>query len=128
MKNLLRILGIFGLILFTVSCGKNTDPADKDLFVGTYEGTVGYSDNNDEVHADDSSVTVVKIGKKYNFEFNKSGIPMLKGVEFEKEGQNAILNIDFKEGIRVVKIDESSLYILYSKDGKSWSANTKRKK
>lgn len=126
MKNLLRMLGMFGLILFAVSCGKNTDPSKSDLFVGTYDGSVGYVDNDDDVQADDSSVTVVKVGDKYNFKFNKSGIPMLKGIEFKEEGKNSLVNLDFKEGLNVVKIDESNLYILYSKDGQKWTAQAKR--
>lgn len=126
MKNLLRILGMFGLILFAVSCGKNTDPSKSDLFVGTYDGTVSYSDSDDKVNSDDSSVTVAKVGSKYNFNFNKSGILMLKGVEFKEEGKNSLINLDFKEGLNVIKIDESSLYILYTKDGKKWTAEAKR--
>lgn len=126
MRNLLRILGLFGFVLFAVSCGKNTDPSKSDLFVGTYDGTVSYVDNDDDIKSDESSVTVVKVGNKYNFKFNKSGIPMLKGIEFKEEGKNSLVNLDFEEGVNVIKIDESNLYILYSKDGQKWSAKTKR--
>lgn len=126
MKNLIRILGMFGLILFAVSCGKNTSPSKSDLFVGTYHGTVSYSDDDDEVKSDDSSVTIVKVGNKYNFKFNQSGIPMLSGIEFEKKGKNNLVNLDFEEGMKVIRVDASTLHILYAKDGENWSANAKR--
>lgn len=99
MKNALRILGLLGLFVFAISCGKNTNPSDKDLFVGTYEGTVGYTDNNDEVHSDDSSITVVKVGDKYNFQFNKSGIPMLTGIELNEKNKSTTVNLDFEDGL-----------------------------
>src|SRR5699024_6765633 len=126
MRNLLKVIGIFSLILIVAACSKDDDPADNDLFVGTYEGSVGYHDDDTDISSDDSSVTVVKAGKNYNFNFNKSGIPALTGVEFKKDGDHAVVNIDFEEGVQVITINESKLFILYSKDGKTWSANASR--
>lgn len=126
MKNALKVLGLLGLFVFVLSCGKNSNPSNEDLFVGTYEGSVSYKDNNDDVHSDDSSVTVVKVGDKYNFQFNKSGIPMLTGIKFNREGKNTMVNLDFEDGLRVINIDANSLNIHYSKDGKTWTAKAKR--
>lgn len=127
MKNVLKLLGIVSLIFIVSSC-KHKDPADSDLFVGTYKGSVEFTDNDNDndVSSDDSSVTVVKAGNNYNFNFNKSGIPALTGVKFEKDGNHAVVNVDFEDGMQVVTITKSKLYILYSKDGKTWSANATR--
>jgi len=126
MKKALRIFAVICLTLAVVSCSKDDDPADNDLFVGTYEGRVSYSDGSTEIDSDDSSVTVVKTGSNYNFNFNKSGIPMLTGVKFKEDGDNTLVNVDFEEGLHVVRITASSLNILYSKDGQTWTANCTR--
>lgn len=126
MKNTLKILGLLGLFVFAMSCGKKTNPSNKDLFIGTYEGTVGYSDDNDDIHSDDSSVTVVKVGDKYNFQFNKSGIPMLTGIEFNKKEKNTSINLDFEDGLRVIRVDANSLFIHYSKGDRTWTAKATR--
>jgi len=126
MKNLLRVLGIFSLIFIAAACSKDDDPADNDLFVGTYDGSVSYTDGDDEISSDDSSVTVVKAGNNYNFKFNKSGIPTLKGVEFEEDGDHGVINVDFEDGVQFITINQSKLRILYSKDGETWTANAER--
>lgn len=126
MKNSLRFLGLLGLFLFAISCGKNTNPVNKDLFVGTYDGSVGYSDSNDNIQSDESAITVIKVGRKYNFQFSQAGIPALNGIEFNKKEKGASINVDFKNGIRVVRIDAHNLAIDYSKDGKKWTAKAKR--
>jgi putative lipoprotein len=36
------------------------------------------------------------------------------------------VNIDWKEGIRKIRINVSSFNILYAKEGKIWTANAKR--
>lgn len=126
MKNSLRILGLLGLFLFAFSCGKNTNPVNKDLFVGTYEGSVGYSDNNDDIHSDNSAITVIKLGRKYNLQFKQAGIPTLSGIEFNKMEKGKSINVDFKEGVREIRIDAHNLYIDYSKDGEKWTAQAKR--
>ena len=109
----------------SISCSKKDDPADNNLFVGTYKGKISYSDGKEKKAADNGSVTVVKAGNDYYFRFS-DGIPDLKGVSFKKEGDNTLVNIDLQEGVKLIRIDASSLKILYTQDGKIWTANGKR--
>lgn len=127
MKNTLKVLGLICLMFVAFSCSKDDDPADNDFFVGTYKGKVSYKDGDSVKSNDDGKVTVVKVASKtkYNFKFS-DGIPNLTGVEFEEDGDNSLINIDFEDGIRVITIDESNLYILYTKDDKVWSADATR--
>ena len=109
----------------SISCSKKDDPADNDLFVGTYKGKISYSDGKEKKDADNGSVTVVKAGNDYYFRFS-DGIPDLKGVSFKKQGDNTLVNIDLQEGVKLIRIDASSLKILYTQDGKIWTANGNR--
>ncbi|MEB3074106.1 hypothetical protein [Capnocytophaga gingivalis] len=109
----------------SISCSKKDDPADNNLFVGTYKGKISYSDGKEKKAADNGSVTVVKAGNDYYFRFS-DGIPDLKGVSFKKEGDNTLVNIDLQEGVKLIRIDASSLKILYTQDGKIWTANGNR--
>ena len=109
----------------SISCSKKDDPADNNLFVGTYKGKITYSDGKEKKGADDGSVTVVKAGNDYYFRFS-DGIPDLKGVSFKKQGDNTLVNIDLQEGVKLIRIDASSLKILYTQDGKIWTANANR--
>jgi putative lipoprotein len=36
------------------------------------------------------------------------------------------VNIDWKEGVKIIRINAYSLNILYTKEGKIWTANAKR--
>lgn len=128
MKKILSLTALICLIIVaisSVSCSKNDDPADHDLFVGTYKGHISYTDADGKKSADNGSVTVVKAGGEYYFRFS-DGIPDLKGVRFKKDGDHTLVNIDLKEGLHFVRIDASSLTILYTKDNKVWTANAKR--
>lgn len=109
----------------SISCSKKDDPADNNLFVGTYKGKISYSDGKEKKAADNGSVTVVKAGNDYYFRFS-DGIPDLKGVSFKKEGDNTLVNIDLQKGVKLIRIDASSLKILYTQDGKIWTANGNR--
>ena len=114
------------LVAFSsISCSKNDDPADNDLFVGTYKGKISFLKGEEKKSFDNGSVTVVKTGNDYYFRFS-DGIEDLKGVSFKKEGDNRLVNIDFEDGVKYIKIDASSLTILYTTDGKTWTANAKR--
>ena len=114
------------LVAFScISCSKNDDPADNDLFIGTYKGKVSYSDSQQKKSADNGAVTVIKTGNDYYFRFS-DGIPDLKGVSFKKEGDNTLVNIDLKDGVKIIRINASSLNILYTTDGKTWIANASR--
>ena len=109
----------------SISCSKKDDPADNDLFVGTYKGSISYLKGNEKKSFDNGSVTVVKAGNNYYFRFS-DGIPDLKGVSFKKEGDNTLVNIDLQEGLKLIRINASSLKILYTQDGKTWTANANR--
>ena len=114
------------LVAFSsISCSKNDDPADNDLFVGTYKGKISYTNGQEQKAADNGSVTVVKTGNDYYFRFS-DGIEDLKGVSFKKEGDNTLINVDLQDGLKVIRINASSLYILYTTDGKTWTVNAKR--
>ena len=125
MKKIIALVSVICLSLVAFSCSKNDDPADNDLFVGTYKGSISYSDGQEKKSFDNGSVTVVKTGNDYYFRFS-DGIEDLKGVSFKKEGDNRLVNIDLKEGVQYIKIDASSLTMLYTTDGKTWTANAKR--
>lgn len=128
MKKILRISAIICLALITFACSKDDDPVDNDFFVGTYEGPVAYTnDDGDKESHDNGKVTVIKVASKtkYNFEFS-NGIPNLNGVDFEEDGDNRLINVDFEDGVQYIKIDESSLKMLYTKDNQTWEANVER--
>ncbi len=123
-----KILSIMAIVLLTVSlftsCKKDDDPADNDLFVGTYRGSVSYNTDGETISKDNGSVTVVKIGDKYNFAFSDA-IPDITGVEFAKENDNTYINIG-GDATSYIRINASTLKILYVKDGKRWGADCTR--
>jgi len=125
MKNLWKIIGVLmvGLIVFT-ACSKDDDPADNDLFVGTYKGAISYLKDGETKSVEKGSVTVAKVGGKYNFAFS-DGIENITGVEFRKEGDNTYINIG-GDATSYIRIDASTLKMLYIKDGKTWTANCSR--
>ena len=126
-KNFVLFSVIFlSLVAFScASCSKNDDPADNDLFVGTYKGKISYLDGETKKFADNGSVTVLKAGNDYYFRFS-DGIPDIKGIKFKKEGDHSLVNIDLQDGVKIIRINASSLNILYTTDGKTWTANAKR--
>lgn len=122
MKKTMKILGtLFLAVVFVASCSKENDPTDDNLFVGTYNGSVSYTDtdSNTDISTDDGRVTLVKVGDSYNFDFS-DGIPSLKGIKMEKN-QNILI-----DSSGALKIDEGNLTIAYSKDGETWGANCTR--
>lgn len=129
MKKILKLMGILSLALVVFSCSKKDDPSDNDLFVGTYKGSISFTDKDgNNKSADDGAVTVVKTGNTYYFRFS-DGIENLTGVNFKKEGDSGLINIDLNENgveLKVIRISASKLYIDYTKDGKKWTANTNR--
>ena len=128
MKKLFTLVTLIciSLVAFSsISCSKNDDPADNDLFVGTYKGKISFLKGEEKKSFDNGSVTVVKTGNDYYFRFS-DGIEDLKGVSFKKEGDNRLVNIDFEDGVKYIKIDSSSLTMLYTTEGKTWTANAKR--
>lgn len=127
MKKSIQLAVCFLFALFAAvtvsSCDKDTDPADKDFFIGTYSGHISYNDGETSISKDDGTINVVKVGDTYSFIFN-GGIPDLKGVKFDKKSANTYVSIG--TGLTGITITESSLTMLVSKDGKTWTANCKR--
>ena len=106
MKKLFTLVTLIciSLVAFSsISCSKKDDPADNDLFVGIYKGKISYTNGQDQKAADNGSVTVVKTGNDYYFRFS-DGIEDLKGVSFKKEGDNRLVNIDFEDGVKYIKL------------------------
>ncbi len=126
MKNVLKIFGVFCIAFLAFSCSKDDDPANNDLFVGTYNGPISYAADGENISVDDGAVTVVKTGNNYYFRFS-DGIPDLTGVEFENDGDNVLVNVDFEDGVQYIRITASTLRMLYTKDGnKTWTADCDR--
>lgn len=120
-----KMLFVASLIAFvSLACSKDDDPADNDLFVGKYKGHITYTKGETHIDAKDGKVEVVKVGKDYNFIFSDD-IPNLTGVRFEKDGDHTVINIGSDEA-HLIKIDASTLFIAYTKDGEIWSANCTR--
>jgi hypothetical protein len=124
MKKTIQFFGML-LIALTVfsSCKKDTDPADRDFFVGTYNGTVSYINGQTTIKSSDGKVTVSKVGETYNFYFG-SGIPDVKGVRFEKSGDNTYVSVG--SGVTGITINASKLNMLVIKDGQTWTADCNR--
>ncbi|WP_322969649.1 hypothetical protein [Faecalibacter sp. LW9] len=124
MKKLLKffLVTFFALFVFA-ACSDDDDPVDNDLFVGTYTGTVGYTDATTTINAD-GNVRVVKVGNKYNFIFSNS-IPNITGVEFRREDANYSINVDGSD-LSYIRINANDLKIFYVVDGKTWTANASR--
>lgn len=127
-KSFKTIVTVLSLLLVSsvlwTACSKDDDPVDNDLFVGKYKGHITYTEGETHIDAKEGSVEVVKVGKNYNFLFSDK-IPNLTGVEFEKQGENLVINIESDES-HLIKIDAATLVIAYTKDGKIWTANCKR--
>ena len=95
MKKLLSLLAVISVALLVLaSCSKDDDPKDNDLFVGTYKGMISYTNGDETTSSDDGSVTVIKVGDKYTFNFS-DGIPSIKDKEIKK-GENSF-TLDWDE-------------------------------
>jgi hypothetical protein len=129
MKTTIKTLSLLVISLLIsvafAACSDDTDPADSDVFAGTYKGRVSYTsvDPAKSITAEDGEIIVTKVGSTYNFHFNKS-IPDLKGVKFEKKGDNTYVSIG--SGLTGITINESKLNMLVVKGGETWTANCKR--
>ena len=125
MKNVLKFLGIFIFTLFIVTaCSDDDDPADNDIFAGTYKGKVTYISKGETITKDDGSVFVTKLsGDTYNFKFSDK-IPSLNGIKMKKGENNTLILEDGALG--AISISAGKLNINYTKDGQYWSANATR--
>lgn len=123
MKNLIKLLSALSVILLVMtSCSKDDDPKDNDLFIGTYNGKVSYTNGDNKISNDEGKVTITKVGDNYNFIFSDD-IPSIKDIKIKK-GENSF-EIGWDEASMII-IDESNLNIKMAKDGQAWSANCKR--
>lgn len=109
--------------LLFLACSKDDDPADNDLFVGTYNGKITYDNGSKSISTETGKVTVIKTGNNYNFKFSDD-IPDLNGVEFQKDANEAV-SIGSTES-KYIRITASTLKIAFLKDGATWTANCTR--
>jgi len=109
--------------LLFLACSKDDDPADNDLFVGTYNGTISYTSGSTSNRTETGKVTVIKTGNNYDFKFS-DGIPDLNGVEFNRN-ENEAFWIGSNEST-YIRITASTLKIAFTKDGAIWTADCKR--
>lgn len=126
MKTFFKLSSLLLLaFVVTVSCSDDDDPADNNLFVGTYNGTIGYTEDGSDtdITTEDGRVTVVKVDDNYRFDFS-DGIPSLTGLEME-EDQNVLVLIG-DDGTGTVRIDAGKLDIVYTRDGETWTADCTR--
>lgn len=126
MKSVLKFLGIalFATLIFA-SCSKDDNPADNNLFVGTYTGNTGYTSTGNTVDYGPGKVTVVKVGDKYKFDFRDNGdIPSITDVVIAKGDEGYIGTVNGYTGI--IKFNANNLNIAVAKDGASWTADCNR--
>lgn len=125
MKNRIKVLGavIMVTLMFSVACSKDDDPADNDLFVGTYNGTITFNNDGETITDDDGRVTVVKVDDSYSFDFG-SNIPNITGVKFQQEDDNTYVSVG--DGLTGITITASSLKMLVSNNTGTWTANCSR--
>jgi hypothetical protein len=125
MKSMLRAIGVLllAVVIFS-SCSKSTDPADVDVFAGTFKGKTGYIDADNNISKADGSVFVTKVGTRYDFRFS-DGIPDLTGVEFEKKDDNTMVSVG-SSGTGLITINKDKLVIGFTRDNKAWTADCTR--
>lgn len=126
MKKFFKIFTILFLTVSAVSfvaCSDDDDPADNDIFVGRYNGSVSYISGEENISSSDGSVEVVKVGNNYNFLFSNN-IPNITGVEIQKDNNTGVM-IGSTE-THYIRINANELRILYIKDGATWTANCNR--
>lgn len=127
MKTTAKLLGAFllGLVMVTsfYACSKDDDPANNNLFVGTYKGSVSYKDGSSEKQNDNGSVTVSKVGDLYKFSFSDD-IPNISGIRIEKN-DNTYVGIS-DDGIVNITIDQSTLKLTVTRGSQYWTADCTR--
>src|SRR5690606_6061243 len=103
MKKSMKLLSLLFVVLFAVSaCSKDDDPADNDIFVDDYKGTISYVNENDSeknVSPTEGKVTVTKVGgSNYSFIFD-SNIPDIINVKMKKGENNKLFIEDGAFGV-----------------------------
>lgn len=129
MKTRSRMLsGLLALFVITslvfVSCSDDDSPADSDIFIGKYEGTVSYTNGESSTIETDGWVEVVKVGNNYNFIFSND-IPEITGVEFDSNGE-VLLSVGANEAY-YIRVTAHTLDIEYLENGNDfWTAHCTR--
>ncbi len=126
MKNTLKLLSLLFVVLFTVTaCSKDDDPADNDIFVDEYKGTISFKEEGkDMIGPLQGTVTVTKIGgSNYSFLFS-DGMEDINNLKMTKGDNNKLFLEDGALGY--IRIDADKLTIGYTKDGKAWTADCQR--
>lgn len=124
-------LALFTTTLLSLSSCKG-DPSEHDIFIGKYEGFIGYGDLSDleKLTLDKGTTTVSKVGKTYSFFFSTekgNSVPSIVGVEFKKSDSESMTAIGLS-GISAITIKNNKLDLLYTKGlGKVWKANGTKK-
>lgn len=125
MKKTIKFFSILFIALIAItSCSKDDDPANNDLFAGTYKGRITYVKGTTNKSTNDGSVFVTKVGSKYNFRFSDD-IPNINGVEFKNDGDDTVITIGGDE-TKYIKITASQLTIAYTDGDAVWTANCQR--
>lgn len=118
-------LGLGFIAIMTLSsCSKDTDPQDKDFFLGQYKGEITYSNNEDNINIQNGTVKVAKVGSSYSFIFS-DGIPDITNVKFKDNGKNSVISIGSSSS-HYIKIDEDDLNILFKEGDEIWTADCDR--
>lgn len=124
---LLRGIATSILIAGFASCAE--DPADQDLFIGSYQGRITYSNPSEgkNITNDNGKVTIVKVGVKHDFHFSDN-IPTIKGVRMEGNGGTFKGSIS-SDGAELISIKDGHLELNYIKGklDEVWTANCDRK-
>ncbi|ANH82207.1 hypothetical protein A8C56_15650 [Niabella ginsenosidivorans] len=124
MKSVFKFLSLM-LIAATVvfaSCSKDDNPVDNDLFIGTYHGSVSYTGDKTITNSN-GSVTVVKVGDRYDFNFSDN-IPSIKDVQMSKGEQGYIGTVNGYTGL--LSIDAGKLHIALKNGDNTWGADCNR--
>lgn len=125
MKSMFRALSLLLLtVVLFAACSKNTDPADNDIFAGTFRGKIGYTDAEKNVKQDNGSIFVTKVDTRYDFKFSDN-IPALTNVQFERKDDNTMVSIG-SSGTGLITINKDKLVISFTRDGRTWSADCNR--
>lgn len=125
MKFMLKSIAVLLFSAFVMtSCSKDTDPADVDVFAGTFRGNISYKDGEKDITQANGSVFVTKVNSRYDFRFS-DGIPDLTGVQFEKKDANTMVSVG-SSGSGLITINKDKLTIGFTRDGRTWTANCGR--
>jgi len=128
MKRTIKLVSVLFLSAFLMvgfnSCSKDTDPADVDVFLGTYNGHITYSKSGgNSIDAPDGKVVVTKVGDACSLAFSDS-IPEITGVKFEKSNDSTYVSDG--SGVTGITISANTLKMSVVKGDETWTADCAR--